>query len=592
MASTSTAADVLDLAPLAAQPGRGRATWDRLTSVGIVAPGIALLVLVFLVLLPLGTMLLASLRPAGTFPLDPGPLVLSNFASVYLEANTLAMLRNTAIYALVPILIALPLAFSLAFLTERTDLPLRNLVYSVMFIPMSVPVFASAMSWFLLLGPRAGTLNMWIRTLFGLDSREGPFNVLSLQGMIFVHAIGIIPSMWLILISVLRTMDPALEEAAAAAGVSRWRTLRFVTVPLMAPGILATVVLFAVAGIDSLETPLALGRTAGVEVLSTRVYDLLHQPTGVGFAYGPPAALGLLGLGAGLLGIGAYMALTRRGSRYAIVTGKGYRPRLVRLGAWKYVALTCVALYLVLQVVLPFSILAATSFQRFYQPLAPGSQIVWTANNYLSMLDYRFFGQYFINTIVVSVGAATVTMLLVSFLAWQIVRWPSPLTRAVNVLAFLPLAIPGVISGLALFLLFIGTPLYGTLILLVIAFLARFLAYGTRLMHSAQLQLHRELEEAAVAAGVPYLRTFLWINLRLLLPAFFNGWLWVLTHAARDFTTPLMVASASSLLASNLIFGRYSDGKFPESAAMMVVLVLFNATAVLVSRKWILRALQ
>jgi iron(III) transport system permease protein len=285
------------------------------------------------------------------------------------------------------------------------------------------------------------------------------------------------------------------------------------------------------------------------------------------------------------------MALTRRASRYVVVTGKAYRPRPLKLGRWRYVALAVVSGYLVLQVGLPFSILLATSFQRFYQPLVPGAAMSWTANNYLSMLDYRFFGQYFVNTIVVSLGAATLTMLLVSFLAWQLVRWPSRLTQMLNVLAFLPLAIPGVISGLALFLLFIGTPLYGTLVLLVIAFLARFLAYGTRLMHSAQLQIHRELEEAAVVSGVPYLRTFVWVNLRLLLPAFLNGWLWVLTHAARDFTTPLMVASASSLLASNVIFGRYADGKFPESAAMMVVLVLFSACAVLIGRKWLAQAL-
>jgi iron(III) transport system permease protein len=262
------------------------------------------------------------------------------------------------------------------------------------------------------------------------------------------------------------------------------------------------------------------------------------------------------------------------------------------LGRWKYAALGAIGGYLVLQVVLPFSILAATSFQRFYQPVAPGSNIVWTANNYLGMLDWRFFGQYFANTIVVSVGAATATMLLVTLFAWQIVRWPSRLGRVINVLAFLPLGIPGVISGLAFFLLFIGTPLYGTLALLVLAFLARFIAYGTRLMQAAQVQIHAELEEAALVSGVSYLRAFLRVNLRLLLPAFFNGWLWVLVHAARDFTTPLMVASASSLLASNLIFGRYQDGKFPESAAMMVVLVIFNSCLVFGGRKWLVRALS
>src|SRR5260370_32879793 len=120
----------------------------------------------------------------------------------------------------------------------------------------------------------------------------------------------------------------------------------------------------------------------------------------------------------------------------------------------------------------------------------------------------------------VAVGAATLTMLLVSFLSWQVVRWPSRLTQAVNVLAFMPLAIPGVISGLAFFLLFIGTPLYGTLILVVLAFLSRFLAYGTRLMHSAQVQIHKELEEAAVTAGGPYLRAVCSIHLRFLLPGF------------------------------------------------------------------------
>ena len=564
--------------------------WGRFTDLRFTAPLAALAILALLVVLPLVTMIVASFRPAGTLPFENAAVVLSNYADVFGAPDTLTMLRNTAIYAVVPIIFALPLAFGLAFLTERTDLPWRNGIYSAMFVPISVPVFASAMSWFLLLGPRAGTLNMWLRALFHLDVREGPFNILSLEGMIFVHAIGMVPSMWLILISVLRMMDPSLEEAAATSGANRWRTTWFVTVPLMAPGILATVILFTVAGLESLETPLALGRPAGVDVMATRVYDLLHLSTGAGFAYGPPAALGILGLAVGIVGIILYLYFTRRALRYVVVTGKAYRPRIVHLGRWRIVALGGILAYLVVQVVLPFGMLVATSFQRFYQPLIPDASISWTSNNYVSMLDYRFFGQYFVNTIVVAVGAATVTMLAVSFFSWQIVRWPSKLTAAVNVLAFLPLAIPGVISGLAFFLLFIGTPVYGTLALLILAFMSRFVAYGTRLMHSAQIQIHKELEEAAVTSGVPYFRTFVWINLRLLVPAFFNGWLWVLTHAARDFTTPLLVASASSLVASNIIFGRYADGKFPESAAMMVALVVFNVGAVIAGRKWILRA--
>src|SRR6266568_3829095 len=184
-------------------------TWERVSQAQVAAPLIALVILGVVVVLPLFTMLISSLRPAGTFPFDAGALTLGNFASVYAAPDTLPMLRNTALYAVVPILLALPLAFGLAFLTERTDLPLRDAIYTTMFVPISIPVFASAMSWFLLLGPRAGTLNMWLRTLLGLDTREGPFNALSLEGMIFVHAIGIIP--W---------------RPASSAFISRWPRAR------------------------------------------------------------------------------------------------------------------------------------------------------------------------------------------------------------------------------------------------------------------------------------------------------------------------------------------------------------------------------
>jgi iron(III) transport system permease protein len=443
----------------------------------------------------------------------------------------------------------------------------------------------------LLLGPRAGTLNQWIRLIFGLDVRDGPINIFTMEGMIFVHALGIVPSMWLLLISVLRNMDPTLEEAAAATGASRWSIIRHVTAPLMKPGLLSIIVLFTVVGLESLETPLALGKTAGIDVLATRVYDLLNSTTGQGVQYGQPAALGVFGLAIGIIGISFYMRLIRAASRYTVITGKAYRPRIIPLGRWRWVAVAFVMLFMLVKVVIPFAVLLATSFQRFYQPLVPGVNIAWTTANYESMLDWRFFGQYALNSLIVAVAAATITMLLVSFFAWQLVRWPSPLTRLVNVLAFMPLAIPGVISGLAFFLLFVGTPLYGTLILVTLAFTANYIAYGTRLMHSAQVQIHRELEEAALTAGVGHVRSFFYINLRLLLPAFVNGWLWIFVNSSRNFTIPLMVASASAQTVANMIFGRYAGGNFPISAAMMIALVTVNVLAVVVGRKWISRAI-
>ena len=171
--------------------------------------------------------------------------------------------------------------------------------------------------------------------------------------------------------------------------------------------------------------------------------------------------------------------------------------------------------------------------------------------------------------------------------AWGAVRLKTPVAHTANVLTFMPLAIPGVIMTLAFFLLFIGTPLFGTLALIVLAFTARYLAYSTRLMYSAQVQVHKELEEASLVSGVGHAATLVFINLRLLLPAFINGWLWIVTHAAKDFTTPLLLATSGTILVANVIFSRFEGGRFTESAAVMVVLVLMLISIVFAGRKWL-----
>jgi len=569
--------------------------WRRFGNVALqpraIVATIVLVLLGVLVVVPLGLMVLASFRPAGVLPLDAGAYTLGNYAEAFTDSDLGTILLNTFIYAAGGVVFAIPIAFGMAYLTERTDMPLRDWMYTLMFIPMSTPVFATALGWVLLAGPRAGTVNQWIRLLFGIDTNEGPFNIFSMQGLIFVHVLGVVPSMWLFLTSVLRNMDPSLEEAASASGASRWTTLRRVTAPLMAPGLLAIVIYFFISGIESLEHPLALGPTAGIETLSTKIFFTLLPTSEQGVNYGLPAAFGMLGLVFGVAGMGTYLWLMRRSSKYAVVSGKAYRPKTIRLGKWRYVALGLVGLFIFFKVVLPFSMLLLASFLKFYVPAVPKSfgTMVWTLDNYARLIDYRFFGRFFINSIIVSAGAAFITMLLVTVISWLVVRFPSTLSRFVNVVAFMPLAIPGVISTLAFFLMFIGTPIYGTLLLLMLAFTARFLAFGTRLMHSAQVQIHKELEEASLVSGIGLAPTFLWINLRLLLPAFLNGFLWVLVHAAKDFSVALLLATSGTLLIGNVFYGAFTGGRYPSAAAMMVVLIAFNLVVVMLGRRWISR---
>ena len=563
-----------------------------LTDSRVVAPLIAVLILLALIAAPMIVMILASFRPAGVYPLDAGPWTFSNYTEPFLDPNTIYMLMNTGIFAGGVLLFGLPLAALMAFLTERTDMPYRHWVYVLMFIPMSTPVFATALGWILLLGPRAGTLNVWFRALVGSNASEGPFNIFSMWGLVFAGAIGLAPSMWVFLITVFRNMDPALEEAAAASGAGRLRTFRVITAPILRPGILAVAVYFFIVAIEALELPLALGLTGGIEVLGTRIFKLVNTTTTGEVQYGLTATLGMLMLIVGIAGITMYLYLVRHANRYSVMTGKGYRPRMIKLGRWRYAALAVFGVFLIIKVILPFSILLYTSFLRFYQPFVAENfeYMVWTLDHYKGLFDYRFVGKFFLNTVVVSVASATVTMILVSFVAWLVVRMPGRLTNFVNALAFMPLAIPGTISTVALLLLFIGTPVYGTLALLTFAYVFRFTAFGTRLMHAAQLQVHRELEEVALTSGASRLQSFIFVNLRLLLPAFINGWLYVLVHAAKDFSVPLLLASSGSLLFANVIFGQWEGGFFPSAAAMMVVLVAANLFVVGLGRRWLLKA--
>lgn len=581
-------------ADIVKKPALARRTVQTLLEPRVFAPVIAMLVLSVLVIIPLATMVIAAFRPADVLPLSAGGWTTENFVSAYTGGDLWPIIKNTIIYAGGGVLFALPLAFAFAFLTERTDMPFRNSMYTLMFIPMSTPVFATSLGWVLLLGPKAGTINQYIRIITGSDAITGPINIFTMGGLIFVHVLGVVPSMWLFLISVLRNMDPALEEAAATAGSSKWRIMRRITIPLMLPGVTAVFIYFFISGIESLEHPLALGPTAGIETLSTKIFFTLLPTADAGRNYGIPAAIGMLGLALGLIGMGAYLYMVRRASSYAVVAGKGFRPRTLRLGNWKWVAVGFVGLYMAIKVVLPFGMLIYASLLKFYMPPVPRlfDKLVWTTNNYERLLDYRFFGRYFVNSFVVAIMAAFITMLLVSFISWMVVRYPSPLTRLVNILAFMPLAIPGVISTIAFFLLFIGTPLYGTLLLLALAFVARYLAFGTRLMHSAQLQIHKELEEAAMVSGVGVAKTFFLINLRLLIPAFANGFLWVLVHAAKDFSVALLLASSGTLLIGNIFYGAFTGGRYPEASSMMVVLIIFNLVLVFAGRRWISKALK
>ena len=542
---------------------------------------------VLLIAGPIATMLTFTFLPGEVLSGEPARFTFDSYTTVFTEGSTYRLLLNTIFYAIGTLAIGMTLAFTLAWLMERTDLPGRSALYSLMFIPMAMPPFATAAGWILLLGPNAGVLNQWTRDLVPfLDANRGPFNIYTLYGMMFVTGLAVVPSMWLLLLGLFRNMDPSLEEAAVASGVGRWNVIRRVTFPLMRPGTMGVLVYYGIVAIEIFEIPLAIGLTAGIPVLSTKIFFLTAGATSVAPNYGLGATFGLISVLAALGMVYIYIRTLRQSARYAVVSGKGLRPRRIRLGPrLRWVALGGVAGYFVLQVALPYLVLLWSSFLRFFQMPSVEAFGNVGLKNYRLFFERDYLGQALWNTIVMMVGTATVVMLLAAIISWLVVRRPSRITKLLNVLSFIPLAIPGTVVAVGFLLLYIRTPLYGTVFILIIAMTFRFLAFTTRLTTAAQIQIDRSLEEAATSSGVSRFTTFFRINLPLMAPSLLNGWLWVAVHSIRDFTIPLFLAATSPVIA-NAIFDVFTEEGATGAAVPLVILVTVIMVLTFATRRW------
>lgn len=572
---------------------QGRPRWSglkssltRRMSLGELAVGwVCGLLLAAFVVFPAVAMGLLSLRPTGTLPLSAGPLTGASMAHALSQLLSGPMLLNTLVFSVGGLAVALVISVPFAYLTERTDLAGRNLLYLVMFLPMSIPAFAYALSWVLLLNPQAGMINDLLRHFLGRSpSSVGPLSIFSLAGLVWVQGTGIAPSIWLILVSVFRNFNRVHEDASRINGIGLLGTVRRITLPLMRPGLGAVVILFLLAGFYSLDIAIAIAPGARVPLFPTVVFFDIQPSNATGLPdYSGAACFGVLALLVGLIMIGIYVRLVHQAGAYATVTGRDFQPARHRLGRWCWLAYAGFAVYGVIAVILPIGILVYASLLRYYT--APGmGTLQWTLGNFAFATNYGDFWQFFINTLIVAGCAALGSAALANVIAWLYVRRRSPLTWTLNILSFIPLAIPGAITSLAFFAASVGTPLYQSLIVMIAAYVSGYLPFSVRLAHSAQVQVGGELEDAARVAGARSHVSMLRINLPLVQNAFVNSALWVFIHAAKDFAVGLILAGGSTALVANVIYNNYSTGYFPLAAAMMLVLVAFSMIAVVLVR--------
>jgi iron(III) transport system permease protein len=536
--------------------------------------------LVWLVLVPLVVLAVSAFKPTGLLG-DDG-FTFEHVTGTYADPQYWRLLATTLQFAVGAAAVALLLGGTLAWLVERTDLPAPALVRVLVILPMATPPFLLAICWIVLISPRTGAINALLMGAFGLTTP--PLDIYSLGGMIFVEGLALVPSAFLILAPAVRNLDPSLEESARVAGAGTAAILRRVILPLLLPTLAGTAIFLLIVSLVVFDVPGTIGMPARIFVLSSRIYSLVAEsPRGIP-EYGKVGAMTLM-LAVLLLALTlAYHRLMRHASRFATVTGRGYRPRRLALGGLRPVAVAVVVLYFLCAVLAPLGILVWTSLMPFQVPPSLAAAAMATLANHREFFANPFIEQATLNSAIIAVTASTSVAALSLLTAWITIRSRVPGRRIIDALAFLPLAMPGVLIATALIYVYLAVgliPIYGTIWIIAIAYLTIYLSFGSRTMNGVIVQLHPELDEAARTSGAGMLATARRIILPLAAPGLAAVWIWVFAHCLRELTAALLLQGADNATLPALLYSYWSGGETNKAAAVGVWLVIGLAAVVL-----------
>ena len=512
-----------------------------------------------------------------------GNFTLEHYINAYSDPLTYELFFNSFVFASGSAILATVLAATLAWISIRTNAPFRRVFELTAIVPNIFPPVMLAVAWTVLLSPRTGLINRFLMDIFGLA--EAPFDIYSLEGMIFVEALITTPLAFLLISAALYSMDPALEESARVAGSTNIQVARRITFPIVRPALLAAGMLNFVRAIESFDTPAIIALPARIEVFTTKLY---REAIG---AFPPnqnlAAAYAVSLLIITMLFVYFYRRLTARAERYVTVSGRGYRPTIIDLGKWRYAASGVAGLILILIVVLPFSVLIYVSFVSYVHVPGPRTWELLTLDNYRSNLTDDRTYRALMNSLLLAVGGATLCMLLAAVTAWVTTKSKSAGRGVIEALTFIPWAFPGTALAIGLLWTYVYMPLpiYGTLWILLIAYITRFLPYGLRTMTSTIVQLHDDLPQASMACGANFLTTFRRIMLPLLRPGFIAGWIILATIYLREFSTSVFLYSPGAEPLGPLLYHFYIDGNLGPMCSLALIVSVICIFLILIARK-------
>ena len=520
------------------------------------------ILLAILVLPPLLFLLVGAITQTG--PDGVTHLTFHRFSAIVAQRGFLDSAMNSAIFSVGSAVFALVLGGVMAWLVERTNTPLKPLAYLTTIISMGTPYVLYVSAWLLLLA-KSGPINSWYRQITG--TTDLLINVYGLGGMILIEGLLWSPLVFLLLGATLRNLNPELEEAARMSGAGPFATIRRITLRLSLPSILALAMLVFIRALEAFEVPALVGLPGRVHVLTTDIYDTMHltMPPDLGSA----SALSVMLLVLVSILLYFYGRLTRNAERFATITGKNFKPHRMDLGLWRYPAAALLVINFVLLLVLPLIILIWASMLPFYQSFSWAAFARITPDNYKNVLSSSRYIALLSNTFIIALVTATAVMLIASFTAWLSVR-KAPFAQLLDQLATTPLVFPGIVLGVGVMQLFLEVPVgvYGTIWIIVWAFVINYLPYGVRYSFAGMLQVHRELEEAAAVSGADAVTGFRRVVLPLLSPSLIAGWLFIFLLATRVLSLPVLLSGPSSQTMAVAMFDLWGNGQGPELAAL------------------------
>ena len=519
--------------------------------------------------------LLPLLYLLGAAFFEGNALTLGHFVDAFTAPHVVQLLKNSLVFAFGSAALAVVLGTTMAYLAVRTDVPLKGLVYASSLVPLVLPGILYTTAWVFLGSPRIGIYSRML---------GGAIDIYSMPGMILVDGLMLSPLVFLLMFAALKSMDPSLEESAYVSGARTSTVLRRIIAPLMRPAFFGAVLVMVVRGLESFEVPAILGMPSGNYVLTSQIYRVLSQfPADYGQAAAYAVSL--------LVITSAFIFWESRSARNAkafqTITGKGYRPRTNRLGRLRWPVAGVVVVYFLIAVAMPLFILVFESTQPFFAVPSSRSLGMASLGNYAAIFSNETTLTALTNSLVLGLTAATAVMLVMAIVSWIIVRTNFPGRWVLDNLSFVPLTIPGIVLGVALLFVYLRVPLpiYGTLLILFVAYFTRYMPYGMRFAAASMRQVAGELEEAAAASGVGWWPSFRRITLPLIMPGIVGGWLYVFILSIRELSQSILLYSPGHEVLSVVIWEQLANGQLTQLSALGVVMVAISAVAVVGARR-------